>query len=191
MIPYHTADVCTATFGIKTVDTVKTFSSLARIIPVTAICAVAAFISSCDRVDDTRIPAAPVNIVFSNVGMWNTYGVGGALDWRVFDINVKPRLPQGFPYAVSSATGYGGVLLVCDYYNNPLAYDRSCPVEARRDVCVYVTDDHVAECPVCHSTYSIFENYGYPLSGLAAERGYSLRRYYVVDGTADYKVIVR
>jgi hypothetical protein len=145
---------------------------------------------ACHTIDDDRIPTTPVNIVFSDVGMWNTYGVGGALDTRRF---IKSeRVPTNFPYAAASYTGYGGVLLVCDFNGNALAYDLACPVECKATVRVQVDKDaSVAVCPTCHSTYSIFENYGYPLSGKAAEYGYGLRRYYVVAGSSDYRVITR
>lgn len=152
--------------------------------------AVACTLCACHTIDDDRIPASPVNIVFSDVGMWNTYGVGGALDTRRF---IKAdRIPANFPYTAASYTGFGGILLVCDFNGNYLAYDLACPVECKATVRIQVnTDSSVAECPVCHSTYSIFENYGYPLSGSAAQHGYGLRRYYVVSGSSDYLVITR
>lgn len=152
--------------------------------------AVACMLSACHTIDDDRIPATPVNITFSSIGMWDTYGVGGALDTQRF---IKSeRVPASYPYAAGSYTGFGGVLLVCDYQGNAVAYDLACPVECKATVRVKVnTDSHIAECPTCHSTYAIFENYGYPLSGLAAERGYGLRRYYVVSGATDYRVITR
>jgi hypothetical protein len=122
--------------------------------------------------------------------MWDTYGVGGALDTRRF---IKAdRVPANYPYAAGNYTGFGGVLLVCDYQGNAVAYDLACPVECKATVRVSVnTTSHIAECQTCHSTYDIFENYGYPLSGKAAEYGYGLRRYYVVSGSTDYRVITR
>lgn len=135
-------------------------------------------LASCDRVDDTRIPRSPVNIVFRGQQVWDVYGVNAAMETQRFikDDNV----PVGFFYVVSDYTGYGGVLLVCDYFGRPVAYDLACPVECRRDVRVFVDNDsNVAECPVCHSTYSIYENYGQPRSGVAMERNWGLRIYTV------------
>jgi hypothetical protein len=152
--------------------------------------AVACTLCACHTIDDDRIPAMPVSISFADVGMWNTYGVGGALDTRRF---IKSeRIPTNYPYAAASYTGFGGVLLVCDFNGNALAYDLACPVECKATTRVQVdTEANVAVCPSCHSTFAIFENYGYPLSGKAAEHGYGLRRYYVVQGSSDYRVITR
>lgn len=146
---------------------------------------------ACNRIDDHRLPPSPVNIVFTTEGMWNLYGVAGALDTREF---IKSdNKPASFPYTVSSATGYGGVLLVMDYYNNPLAYDLACPYEAKADTKIVVDHEHHdARCPYCGSTYDIFGGNGRPLSGPSAERGYGLTRYYVVAGDAlNYRVIIR
>ena len=41
-------------------------------------------LSSCERINDDRIPPLAVNIEFSNVGMWNTYGVAATPDYRFF-----------------------------------------------------------------------------------------------------------
>lgn len=152
---------------------------------------VMALSTGCDTIDNKRIPAVPVNIVFPTVATWDTYGVTGALDSRRFILTRTEREPRNFPFPATSATGFGGVLLACDYYGNPVAYDLACPVEQRADVRVAVNKDHVAECPVCHSTYAVFENPGHPLSGIAAERGYGLQVYHVQPGRADYMVITR
>lgn len=147
---------------------------------------------SCESIDNKRLPSVPVNIVFSTSAMWNTYGVSGALDTQRFILTQFERVPRDFPYAASTSTGYGGILLVCDYYGNPIAYDLACPVESRSDVRIKVnSESKLAECPVCHSTYAIFENFGHPLSGIAAEHGYGLQRYQVVNGRNDYMVITR
>ncbi len=154
------------------------------------IVAVACTLSACHTIDVDRVPAYPVNITFSSVGMWDTYGVGGALDTRRF---IKSeRIPANYPYAAGNYTGFGGVLLVCDYNGNAVAYDLACPVECKATIRVQVDNDsHLAECPTCHSTYAIFENYGYPMSGRAAELGYGLRQYYVLSSSSDYRVITR
>ncbi len=142
----------------------------------------------CDRLDDQRIPPAPVNIPFATVGDWNVSGIGGALDHRRF---IKEQLiPSGYHYTAISATGFGGVLLVGDVNGQPAAYDLACPVECKRDVRVAInTEEMVAECPVCHSTYDVFSLGGYPLRGPAAEDGYGLRRYSVGPGRGDYMIV--
>lgn len=135
----------------------------------------------CDRLDDERIPVAPVHVSFTTVADWNTYGIGGALDHRRFI--KEERIPQNYPYSAISATGFGGVLLVGDVNGVPVAYDLACPVECKREVRISLdTDEMIGECPVCHSTYDIFSLGGHPLSGRAAEMGYGLRRYTVGPG---------
>lgn len=156
-------------------------------IAISVLCA----LSSCHHLDDDRIPPAAVRIAFNTQGEWNTYGVGGAGQFRYF---IKSeQIPAGFPYTALSYTGFGGVLLICDVHGNPVAYDMSCPVECRQDVRIAVDETRtVAECPKCHSTYDVVTNYGHPLSGEAAEKGYGLQRYYVAPGPAgEYFVITR
>lgn len=146
------------------------------------------FLSSCHSVDDTRLPTAPVNVVFNDPGVWSVYGIGGALQHKRF---IKDeQIPAGFPYAAASYTGFGGLLLVGDFTGQPVVYDLACPVECRRDVRVAVDDDlHIAACPVCHSTYAIYESYGHPLSGIAADRGYGLTHYRIMPtATGGYQI---
>lgn len=138
--------------------------------------------SGCHNVDDDRIPYAGVRIVFRSQGEWVTWGVGGAGQTRSFII--QDRIPAGFPYSVTSMTGFGGVLIVGDYDGQYRAYDMACPVERRSTVRIRpITDEGEprAECPVCHSTYDIFR-YGGPLSGPAATNRYGLTHYYIGPG---------
>lgn len=145
--------------------------------------------SSCHTLDDDRLPAAAVSLSFYTLADWNTYGVGGAMQYRRF---IKSeRIPSNYPYTALSYTGYGGLLLVCDIIGNPIVYDLACPVECKYSVRIAVDEETMtAECPVCHSTYEIFSQYGQPLSGLAAERGYGLKRYRIGAGSnGEYMVI--
>lgn len=143
-------------------------------------------ITGCQSVDSDRIPSMPVNIVLSDVSLWNTYGVTGFGQTRNFILSKGEREPIGFPYSQTSATGYGGVLLIegMDPYSMessvPLAYDLSCPVEKKTDVRVIANNDSFeAICPVCGSHYDVTMGGGAPLSGPAAasSRRYGLRRY--------------
>lgn len=154
----------------------------------TAALVVAAIFTGCDHLDDDRIPVLPVRIGFATVGDWNVQGIGGALDHKPF---IKEEgIPSSYHYTALSATGYGGVLLVGDVLGNPMAYDLACPVECRRDVRVFInTDEMVAECPECHSTYDVFSLGGHPLSGRAAKEGYGLRRYNVAPSSTDYMLV--
>ncbi len=144
--------------------------------------------TACHHLDDTRIPPAPVHLVFANESDWNIYGVAGAGDYKSY-IRDK-RIPRDYPYTASSFTGFGGLLLVCDYLGNPLAYDLACPVECSSSIIVSVDpESRLAECPKCHSTYDVFSLNGHPLSGMAAERGYGLRRYRVGRSQLEYMLV--
>lgn len=159
------------------------------------ILCIAVSAAGCSRIDDTRLPAVSVNIVFTSQGMWERYGVNGALDTRSFIRTRTFTSPVDFPYTDATYTGFGGVLLVSNLYGMPIAYDLACPYEAKADIRIRVDKDALdAECPVCHSTYDIFGGEGRPTSGPAAERGYGLTRYRVLDGAAGamaYRVISR
>ncbi|MCP9610848.1 hypothetical protein [Coprobacter tertius] len=133
--------------------------------------------SSCDKNDYNRIPTTPVHISI-DAARWNIYGVHAFPDHRNF---IKSQqVPTGFQYSVSSSTGFGGVLLLSNYEGQPLAFDLSCPVESRANVRIEVDVDKLyAKCPVCGSTYEIFNGSGSPLSGEARKRKYFLRKYVV------------
>ena len=159
------------------------------VMPLCAVCMLA-MASGCDAVDNKRLPAVPVQIVFSDPGGWITYGVSGAMKSRRFIRALK--IPADFPYTSTTFTGYGGVLLVSDVFGNPLAYDLACPVEGSADVRVEIdTEASVAKCPKCKSTYDVFANEGSPLSGDAARLGYGLTRYNVYHNPGVSYVIAR
>lgn len=152
--------------------------------------------TGCHSVSDDRIPNMPVSIRLDNTGLWNTYGVSGFGSHR--DFILSQRIPTGFPYSETSATGFGGVLLISgmDPFTTttdiPLAYDLSCPVERKPDIRVFIDDDtYVAVCPQCHSTYDVTMGGGGPLSGPAAtgEYKYGLRKYSCYPATTGGYVI--
>lgn len=163
-----------------------------RLLAALILSSAAWLLSGCHSVDDDRIPYAPVHVGFATQGDWVTYGVGGAVETRRF---VRPLYePEGFPWTTLSATGYGGVLLVCDYNGEYRAYDLSCPVEVRPDIrirAIVNSGEPRGECPVCGSTYDIFR-FGGPLSGPAAREGYALTHYFVGPGLhGEYMTISR
>lgn len=137
--------------------------------------------ASCKGVDDDRIPLSPVYIDLGSQGLWDSYGVHSLGNSRRFIKDTTPSQPAGFFYSAASYTGFGGVLLVTDIVNTPLAYDLACPVERQRNVrVVYNPDDLRVHCPECGSVYDVSEFYGSPVSGPAYERKFGLRRYTVV-----------
>ena len=152
--------------------------------------AVGVALTGCHHIDNHRLPVSYVHISFTTVGEWDMYGVTGAGQSRRFILPEK--LPVGFPYTASSATGLGGVLLCTTYLGTPVAYDLACPVECRANVRVFINEDNEAECPVCHSRYDVFEKLGYPMSGPAAEDGFGLEVYRVGPGSmGEYMLVSR
>ncbi|MCM1163383.1 MAG: hypothetical protein NC339_03955 [Muribaculaceae bacterium] len=171
---------------------------MSRILSRLAILAVAslsfASVCGCDSINDDRIPYAEVYLNFPTVADWNIHGVKG--DAAAYNIYVKQgniRIPANFPYTDLDRTGYGGLLLVNDVMGNSLAYDLSCPVEARPQIRIHVpTGESYAECSTCGSTYDIYTNHGLPRSGPAADKGFALQRYSVTSGGAlNYKIVTR
>lgn len=153
---------------------------------ILAALALILILAGCDSVDDNRIPSYAVSINLTGAGVWNSYGVSGFGSHRRFIKTANLREPANFPYSATSATGFGGVLLIngMDAFTTeadvPLAYDLSCPVEAKADVRVTVVGDaYDAVCPVCGSRYDVVAGGGGPVAGPAAEgdRKYALRRY--------------
>lgn len=152
--------------------------------------------AGCKNTDSNRLPPSAVRISFATFGDWHTYGVAGAMESRRFIMS--EHQPAGFPYSAGSATGYGGVLLAGQYtYGGnpqtepPVAFDLSCPVEARPDIRVRAdADKGYACCDRCGSTYDIFNGTGAPLSGPAAQEGYGMTRYRVTATAGNQYIMI-
>lgn len=153
------------------------------------VAAMIALTSCSDSVDDDRIPLTPVHIDLGNTGYWDPYGVHGLGSSRSFILHISP---PDFPWTAATYTGFGGILLVTDLFNNPLAYDLACPVERNRDVrVVYDADNLNARCPQCKSVYNVSEFNGSPVSGRAYELKYGLRRYRVTPTPQGGYIIIQ
>lgn len=156
------------------------------------------FLTGCHTVDDDRIPAMPVSINLSDIGLWNRYGVSGFGVYRYF----IPQLhePSGFSYTVATSTGFGGVLLIggMDPYttdtNTPLAYDLACPLEREPNVRVAIdSNTFEAVCPKCGSHYDVTMGGGAPTAGPALEgkHKYGMTRYQCLASSAGGYMITR
>ena len=135
----------------------------------TAIIAVMllAMFSSCDHINSKAVPSFIVRIDLGNLAMWNTYGVNGMGDYRIF--SREKNLPANFPYNVNTYTGYGGVLLMMGM-DQPLAYDLSCPVEISPTVTLSINADNFeAVCPKCGSRFNPLTGFGGPVAGVASK----------------------
>ncbi|HIX26595.1 MAG TPA: hypothetical protein H9859_03015 [Candidatus Barnesiella excrementigallinarum] len=154
---------------------------LLLIITITSIC--------CDRGDRDRIPAAAVRVEFASQAMWNQYGVSGSFIHRRFILSQK--IPTGFPYTLSSATGYGGLMLVTNEHAVPFVYDLCCPVEINSNIRIEFDEENLClRCPKCGSTYDI--STGAPMTGAAQEGRYFLQSYQIAPyGTAGGQLIFR
>ena len=135
------------------------------------------WLTACDKNIYDRIPAAAVHIEI-DAARWVNYGVHGMADTQEFILN---QSPAGFQYNVSSATGFGGVMLVGSAQNEILAFDLSCPVERSPQVRIHFDPDNLcARCEKCGSTYDVFSASGAPMSGEARTRRFFLQSYRVL-----------
>lgn len=140
-------------------------------------------LAACESIDDDRLPNMPVNISLADAGMWNSYGVSGFGDYRVF--TTSPRQPSNFPFTSKTYTGFGGVLLIggLDPFavnvSTPLAYDLACPVERNPETRVRIDSEYMAVCDVCGSSFDVTMQRGAPVKGPAATGQYkcSLKTY--------------
>lgn len=135
----------------------------------------------CSKIDNKVLPQYAVRINLGDYARWNTYGVAGIGDYRVF--NREKKLPANFPYDVNTFTGFGGVLLFKgldassgDYA--PIAFDMACPVEGKQDVLIRIDGDNFdAVCDKCKSRYDVLQGSGGPKSGMAVTQKVGLTMY--------------
>ncbi len=140
--------------------------------------------SSCDHIDNKTIPQFTVRIDLGGYAMWNTYGVSGVGDYRIF--NRMKGIPANFPYNVNTFTGYGGVLLMMGI-DGPMAYDLSCPVEISQEIVLSIDNDNFeAVCPKCGSRYNPLSGAGGPISGVAINNKVGMRSYRVTPNNGGY-----
>ena len=140
--------------------------------------------ASCDKIDNKAVPRFTVRIDLGSFALWNTYGVNGMGDYRIF--NRDKRIPANFPYNVNTYTGYGGVLLMMGL-EAPLAYDLACPVESSQDVILSIDPDNLeAYCPKCGSRYNPLTGAGGPVRGVAITNKLGMRIYRVTPSNGGY-----
>ena len=143
--------------------------------------------SACDRIDNKTVPNFGVRIDLGSYALWNTYGVSGVGDYRIF--NRDKRLPSNFPYNVNTFTGYGGVLLMMGI-DMPLAYDLSCPVEVSQDIVLSINAENFeAVCPRCGSRFDPLMCAGAPVSGVAINNKVGMRQYRVMASNGGYIIM--
>ena len=140
-------------------------------------------LASCTSVDNDNLPSYAVNLDLGTYAMWNTYGVTGVGDYKIF--NRPKQLPKNFPYNANIYTGYGGILLIMglDITTGsyaPVAYDAACPNCRKADTMVSIeTTNYEAVCPTCDSHFNVLTGSGGPVSGKAFERKIGMTLYKV------------
>jgi len=158
-----------------------------------AVAALAVLLAAgCDKIDNKAVPNYTVRIDLGSYALWNTYGVSGLGDYRIF--NRDKGLPSNFPYNVNTYTGYGGVLLMMGFETSsgdyaPLAYDLSCPVEVSQGVTVSIDSENFdAICSKCGSHFDVLQGAGGPKSGVALTNKLGLRSYRVTPSNGGYMI---
>ena len=142
--------------------------------------------NSCDHIDNKAVPRYSVRIDLGSYALWNTYGVSGMGEYRIF--NRDKRIPANFPYNVNTYTGYGGVLLMMGM-EGPMAYDLSCPVEVSQDIVLSIDADNLdAVCPRCGSHFNPLTGAGGPVSGVAINNKVGMRQYRVYPNNGGYLI---
>lgn len=142
--------------------------------------------AGCEKIDNKAIPNFTVRINLTNYALWDTYGVTGVGEYRIF--NREKNIPSNFPYNVNTFTGYGGVLLMMGI-DGPMAYDLSCPVEASQQITLNINPDNFeAVCPQCGSCYNPLTGAGGPLRGVAINSKLGMRQYRVTPASGGYMI---
>ena len=157
-----------------------------RFLLILAVLLTLAIASSCEHINNKAIPSFTVRIDLTNAALWNTYGVAGIGDYRIFDR--EKRQPSNFPFNVNTYTGYGGVLLMMGM-NGPMAYDLSCPVEAAHTITLSIDPNNFeAVCASCGSHYDPLMNAGAPVKGVAINNKVGMRQYRVIPSGYGYVI---
>ena len=140
--------------------------------------------TACDTIDSKALPSYAVRIDLGSYALWNTYGVYGMGDYRIF--NREKGIPNNFPYSVTTYTGYGGVLLMMGA-EMPMAYDLACPVEMSPSITLSIDPGNFeAVCPKCRSHYNPLTGDGGPVSGVAINNKVGMTRYRVMPSNGGY-----
>ena len=142
--------------------------------------------SGCDKIDNKVVPSFVVHVDLGSIALWNTYGVAGMGDYRIFNRN--KNLPSQFPYDVNTYTGYGGVLLMMGI-DGPMAYDLACPVEISPEITLSIDDSNFeAFCPRCGSHFNPLTGDGGPTRGVAINSKLGMRKYRVTPSMGGYMI---
>ena len=134
----------------------------------------AALLCSCNNSYNNPVPSYPVNLDINIAAEYPHFVPANIMQHMTF---TKPRL-------VTDRIGYGGVLVLTGLDAQYHAFDLSCPVEARRDIRVYI-DGMYAVCPQCGEQYEVFYGIGNPTKGISRD---PMRRYTCIIGNGTLKI---
>jgi hypothetical protein len=134
--------------------------------PIMFICLI-----GCSR-NESNIPARSVYIK-RNIYTYNLTSYGSYLYITTKSIS-------------SDKIGYGGILIVYDFFGNYHAFDLACPVEVNENVRIGKPDGSlISKCDSCGERYDLSDGLGTPLNHISNQ---SLKRYSV--STDDYNNII-
>lgn len=149
------------------------------------------------------IPASRVNFTINtsyldnnlnNTGNINVYlRSKDKANYEKLVANVKGLQVLNGDRAGISYIGYSGLLVIntgSTLTPTPFAiFDLCCPVEGLEHVRVLPTNNGIAKCPQCNSTYDIIFGTGIPKSGPALEKRSSLQSYYIAPrGQNEFRI---
>lgn len=123
------------------------------------LCLVVLLAMSCNKVDVSNIPYAPVYLELDLT--FKDKDLVGSLNFK----EITSANGQNY----GTQLGYAGVLVVSGFDSNGntkyYAYDLCCPHEAQRTVTVKADNTGWAKCPKCDTKYEIAYGTGTPSEG--------------------------
>ncbi len=133
-------------------------------------------LSACTGNNLSSIPDAPVYLQLNLLTTYPTFY--GSYGEQIYTEGGKTHYrKQSFPLREADRTGFGGILICSNYEGKYCAFDRACPHEAQRKVCVEVENALYARCPHCGSKFDIYTSeFAFPVTGPAKQ---GLKKYRV------------
>lgn len=141
------------------------------------ICLVVLLAMSCNKVNVSNVPYAPVYFKVHLTGI--DHDLVGSLKHKEF---TSAR-------SGGERVGFSGIFVVCGHDSKTYyAYDLCCPHEAKNNIKVTPSDSGTAECPKCGTVFDIAWGVGQPTSGPSE---FPLQRYDVTMVNGGSELIIQ